>query len=45
MVQPIDYASMQRVVNPGQSFMQGLQLGQGIREVRQKREDEQRAEE
>lgn len=45
MVQPIDYASMQRVVNPGQSFMQGLQLGQGIREVRQKRADEQRAEE
>lgn len=45
MVQPIDYASMQRVVDPGQSFLKGLQLGQGIREVRQKREDEQRAEE
>lgn len=45
MVQPIDYASMQKVPSPGQSFAQGLQLGQGIREVRQKREEERRAEE
>lgn len=45
MVQPIDYASMQKVADPGQALLEGLQMGQGIRAVREKRDEAARAEE
>lgn len=45
MVQPIDYASMQKVPDPGQALLEGIQMGQGIRAIKQKRDEEARAEE
>ena len=44
-MQPIDYASMQKAPDPGQAMLEGLKFGQGIRDMRDKRAETERAEE